>query len=444
MEASLKPDRTAAPAVLPINKVQFPKIEQLQLSNGTPVYLIQYGGQDIIDLRLVINKGGKSFETHSGLAGMTSKMLTEGTKNHTGYQLAQQLDEYGAFLHPDSGYEAASFHLTCLEKHLPNVLPLVEEVMVSPTFPEDEFVKLKERTIHQLEVEEQNTAFVARREFSKLMYGPDHPYGDVAGAETIKALKREWMVEFHERCYGPEHWSIVISGKFDQERLLENLETIFGKYDRTPKSGEPLVSKSENAPILSNSGLHYFEKADSKQSTVRLGHLGFKREHPDFHKMQVVNTILGGYFGSRLMKNIREDKGFTYNIGSAWISFRYAGIFLIQTDVGNEYIKVTLEEIKKELNKLIEEGVTENELELVKNYILGRSISARETPSQINEIVSNYLIRNQGFDTLDEKFEIIQSITTADIKALTQKYFKPEDLLIVISGKMEEKKEEEK
>ena len=136
------------------------------------------------------------------------------------------------------------------------------------------------------------------------------------------------------------------------------------------------------------------------------------------------------------MKNIREDKGYTYGIGSAWLSMKYDGLFVIQTDVGNQYIESTLAELKKEMHKLIDEGVSAAELELVRNYTLGRSATARETPSQLNNLIQNALINGFTFDEMDRKFDIVMALTPADIQRLAAQYLRPDHLLEVVCGKM--------
>lgn len=423
-------NRALAPEVLPIRQVHFPEIDSFKLKNGIPVYIIPFGGQDIVELRLV-SGGGKRYESVKGQAGFTAKMLPEGTATYTGYEFAQKLDEFGAFLGTDSGFDSSIFNLTVLEKHLGSVLPLLAELSLKPTFPEEEFTKMRDRTLQRLEVQEKNTAFVARREFNKLLFGPDHPYGSSSGKEEVKAVQLESLKAFHEDRNHPRNWAFVVSGRFSEKYLLDSLNEYFGEIDLNGNGSMQSNSLSNISPA---SGFHSFEVPDGTQGTIRLGHVGFQRNHPDFHRVQMVNTILGGYFGSRLMKNIREEKGYTYSIGSGWISYKDAGLFVIQTDVGIEYVDPALKEIKKELHKLINEGVSSDELEMVRNYLMGRSISGRETPSQIADLVTNYLVMDIPFNRIDEKFEVIRDISVQEINDLIQLYIQPEKLLEVVAG----------
>lgn len=430
-------DRTIAPQAQPLSKILFPAIRTQHLSNGIPVHYVSFGGQDVLDLR-VIFPAGKAFEKQLGVAGVAANMLLEGTAQHSGLQIAQMLDEYGSFIDHSSGFEAATFRLTTLGKHLGAVMPLFREVCQSPSFPEGELEKLLARQKQSLEVEEQKTSYIARREFNQLLFGAQHPYGRSLNSQDLDQISRAALVQFHQDQFDWSVANIVAVGGVDEAKVMALLEQHFGGMQMPGgyRGLEQAMSQGDWEKQSSDAGLHYFEKADSMQATVRVGHEAFHRNHPDYHPMQVVNTILGGYFGSRLMRNIREEKGFTYGIGSGWVAMRHSGLFIIQTDVGNEYIEPTLAEINKELELLMDKGVEEAELSLVKNYMVGKSVSGRELPSQIGETLSNAIINGLPFSALDEKFDRIMGVTTADIKTLAQKYFHPDQMIQVVSGKM--------
>ncbi|HEX2900423.1 MAG TPA: insulinase family protein, partial [Bacteroidia bacterium] len=224
----------------------------------------------------------------------------------------------------------------------------------------------------------------------------------------------------------------------DEAQLLSLLDATVGrqKLDSAEQRVSLAGSHARWAMPAPATGLQYFEKADSMQATIRVGHRAFPRSHPDHYPMQVANTVLGGYFGSRLMKNIREEKGYTYGIASAWLTMKYDGIFVVQTDVGNEYINPTLAEIKKEMQLLIDKGVTAAELDLVRNYMLGRSATGRETPSQLLSLIQNALINDFAFDEIDRKHDIMMALRPKDIQRLAAQYFQPSQLLEVVCGKM--------
>lgn len=427
-------DRSLPPDAAPMEKVLFPNVREARLRNGIPVYMVQFGTQEITEL-MALFPAGRSFEPAPAIASFTSKMLLEGTKSYSSLEFARKMNEYGAFIHPESGFESANWELSSLTKHLDNTVPLLAELLLEPRFPASELANLKERTLQNLEVEEQKTGFIARKEFNRLLHGNDHPYGRPTEREDVSALEIPELQSFHGKHFSLSNCTFIACGRFDEDKLLATLEKHFGAAFSAPVI-DTAQSQAQVEPAAHPTGLHYFEMPDSMQATVRVGHKGLKRNHPDYFPLQVLTTVLGGYFGSRLMKNIREDKGYTYGIGSAWLSMKYGGTFLIQTDVGNEYIKPTLEEIKKEMKRLIEDGLPEEEVRLVKNYMLGRSASARETPSQIAGQIKSYLVNELPFSLFDDKFDIVQSVTAEDLHQLAIKYLHPDQLLEVVAGKM--------
>ena len=402
------------------------------------MHYVPFGSQDVLDLRIIF-PSGKAFEKGNGVAGVVSSMLQEGTTSFTGFQLAQKLDEYGSFIDYSSGFETTTLRLTTLGKHMGAIMPVFREVALEPTFPEGELEKLLERQKQGLEVDEQKTAYIARREFNRLLFGSNHPYGRPVFREDLDGIQRYQLEAFHKSRYDLSAAVIVAAGGVDENRLKQLLEQNFGEVslDNGYRGLETELLSGENATETGMNGMHYFERSDSMQATLRVGHVAFRRNHPDYHPMQVVNTILGGYFGSRLMRNIREEKGYTYGIGSGWVSMRNSGIFIIQTDVGNQYIRPTLSETKKELNLLIEKGTSQEELDIVKNYMVGKSVSAREMPSQVSESLTSAVINGLDFSVLDQKFDRIMSVTTADVKRLAEQNMQPEQLLEVVSGKLE-------
>jgi len=427
-------NRTIPPVAERLRKIPLPAFESYVLSNGIPVYTLHYGNADVVDIRLLFDVGS----AHCSKAGMPRFMfsnLQEGTASYSSLALAERLDEYGAWISPDLGGEHSSIGLTSLKRHLPNTLPLLREVAFFPTFPEEEFEKMRIRSFQKLKVQEEKTKTQASRNFSRLMFGKAHPYGRSMNADVLRAISLEEGKEFYQSYFHVGNARIVVVGNFEDDEVRTLLEKNFGSL---PKPENPLKSTSLaiGRTITPGKGLHYFEMGDM-QGTVRMGHLAFKRKHPDFYPMAVVNTILGGYFGSRLMQNIREDKGYTYGIYSGWVAMRHTGFFVVQTDVGNAYIKPTIEEVHKEIQRLRTELVPEEELMMVKNYMFGQTINHRETPFQLGDLIKFSVMNDIPFSEIDKKFDIIESITAEDVLRLAQTYLKPEDMLEVVCGRMD-------
>lgn len=432
-------DRKQAPAPAALENILFPPVQIRRLSNGIPVYLCQFGTQEIIELSLTF-PAGRCYEVGMSESSFTAKMIQEGTASYNALEFARRLDFFGATLHVENGFEVSTVGLTTLSKHFDSTLPLVQEMVVAPIFPEDELQKLKQRTVQHLDVEEKKTSYIARKHFNRILFGADHPYGRNADKEDIVAIEMAPLKAFHQRYFSLVNAEIVLCGRFEEGAVMRALEANFGSADMIDPAMKVKEGESRGLPMqpAPAGAFHYYEMADSMQATIRVGHRAFQRNHPDYYGMQLLSTIYGGYFGSRLMKNIREEKGYTYGIGAGWIPMKYSGIFIVQTDVGNEYIRATLSEIEKEMRTLMETPVSEQELGLVKNYMLGRSASGRETPSQIAGYIRNILLHGLRFEELDEKFDLIQSVSAADVLRLAQTYFEPEALVQVVCGKLQQ------
>ncbi len=430
-------DRGMPPIAAPLAKILFPVLRHERLRNGVEVYMLQFGSQEVLELSAIF-PAGKCFEPAASVASFTAKMMQEGTMQHSSLEYARALDNFGAFVHLDSGYESATVGLTSLSKHIGETVPLWAEVILEPSFPANELQKMLERSLQHLDVEEQKTGYLARREYNRLLFGDLHPYGAPTRKADIEAIQLADLQAFHARNFHCANATLVAVGRFDEGRLLAALDATIGSQVLAPGQSKVdlTLSTAKWASTPAATGLHYTEKADSMQATLRVGHRGFARSHPDYYPTQVVTTLYGGYFGSRLMKNIREDKGYTYGISAAWLSMKYDGLFVIQTDVSNNYVVDTLSEIKKEMHRLIDQGVTEAELDLVRNYTLGRSATGRETPSQLNGLIQNALVNGFAMEEMDRKYDIVMALKKEDIQRLAQQYFQPENLLEVVCGKM--------
>lgn len=430
--ADLLLDRSLPPALQPNRRVQLPPLESFTLSNGMPVHLLQMGRQPVLELSIVY-PAGKSFEKTPGLSSLVNRMLSEGTRSLTGYDFARKLDAYGASIDTDSGYESATVSLTTLSKHMHHTLPLLREMVTEPRLDAADFELLVKRTLNSFAVEEQKTEFAVRREFPRLLFGAEHPYGRHIGSAEVAALRLEEFAPFHTEFYAPDHAFILAAGRFETKELLDELEAQFGGIPRRGTSAPASAAMMPTAEQVK--GFHVFPKDDARQASLRAGHTGFRRDHEDYYAMEVTNMIFGGYFSSRLNKNIREDKGYTYGIHSSWVSLRYGGYLVIQTDVGNEHIQHTLDEIRSEMMRLQDAGTKESELSLVKNYMLSRLVSSRETPAQLVETLCALFVNGIPYPELDLKFDRISAITAEQVQSAAQKWFRPQDMLEVVSGK---------
>jgi len=424
-------DRTIAPESKAFRHIPLPIYKVESLKNGIPVYILQYGNVEACEIQLVF-KAGSAYESKIGIADFAARNMSEGTKKYTALQFAQELDRYGAWVDFDAGNEFVSINLTSLSHLLKNTLPLMQQTVVFPTFPAKEFQQLKARTLQKLEVSQKKSSYIASREFPKLIYGENHPYAAITDIKELQAIELQDVIAYHDKYYGLGNAFITAVGKFNETDLMKELNAQFGDLPLSPAVRD--LPTSQTILPQTTKGRHHHE-LDGVQSTIRMGHLAFDRHHQDAEKMELVNTIFGGFFGSRLMKNIREEKGYTYGIYSQWASMLHSGMFYVHCDLGNEYVNLAIEEVQMELRKLIEQGVTEEELQLVKNYRMGKSIGERETAFKLSSLLRFSLVNNISFEKIDQKYEIFSQMNPEDVQEIAAKYYHPDDLTILVCGK---------
>ncbi|MEL6673749.1 MAG: pitrilysin family protein [Bacteroidota bacterium] len=423
-------DRSQAPAAAPFHHIPLPAYRQRTLSNGMRVFLLPFGSVEVVQVQALF-RTGVAYQTKTGLARFTTRNMLEGTTSYTSLEFAQTLDRYGAWINPEVGNESLAFSLATITDNLPHTLPLLREVLTQPTFPAEEYEQLKDRSAQKMQVSEQKTSYQAKRRFRRAMFGKAHPYGNQFGREELALLSREDLQAFYQEELHPQHMLLSVVGKFEEESLMAQLEAHFGDISHAGELDR--TSRAATAKGQWETGRIYVER-EGLQASLQLGHRGVNRFHPDYYHISIMNTLLGGYFGSRLMKNIREEKGYTYGIYSRNVSQRYEGYFVVGADVGNEYIEPTISEIKKEMKLLMDKGVESQELEVVKNYLLGQSISHRETPFDLGDLLRFSWAMDITFAEIDKKFQIITDIQPADIQEMAQKYLRPDDMLEVVAG----------
>ncbi|MEZ4904146.1 MAG: pitrilysin family protein [Spirosomataceae bacterium] len=380
-------DRTIAPDFRTIQTVHFPTPQLVTLNNGQPLYVINVGHQAVVRLEVLFEAGSWHEETE-GASFFTVKMLTEGTLKHTSAQLSNHFDQIGAFVELSHTPDRANVVVYGLTKYLSTILEMVSELISEATFPEKEFGDLRNITRQNLQINLEKNAYVASNRLKEQLFGTHHPYGRSQQERTINALKTEDLHNFYEQRIKNRPFRVFLSGQVGE--IEKNLVNQFLGQITIKESDQSLPEyevKTQAAPYI-------LEKMEAMQSSIRVGRRLFNRQHPDFYRMIVANEVLGGYFGSRLMRNIREDKGFTYGISSNLALMRREGYWVIGTDVKKEFREATLVEIQKEMTVLQTELVGENELETVKNYMAGEFAGSLNTPFEIADRVRLMVLEN--------------------------------------------------
>jgi len=408
----------------------FPAIapEQHILPNQLPLFVINAGSQALCKIEMVFN-AGNYFETGALIAKATNSLMREGTTSKSAGEIAELLDYYGAFLETAVYKDKASVILYSLNKHLSKTLPVMMDIIQNAIFPEKELTLYKTNQKQKFLVNQQKVDFVARNHFNALLF-KDTPYDQFAEAENYDKLTQAQLQSFFKERYANHASYMVIAGNIAPDVLNQVIDAAGSLPLKTENKVLPYVNAISGRQEL------FIEKKDAMQSAIRIGRRLFNKNHSDYFGMQLLNTILGGYFGSRLMSNIREDKGYTYGIGSGVASLLHDGFFYISTEVGVDVTKATLTEIYKEIEILQQNLVTNEELELVKNYLLGTFLRSVDGPFAMSDkftSIKDYGLTNEFYINY---VNYIKQAKAEDLLLLAQKYLNKNDLSELVVGKI--------
>jgi zinc protease len=411
------------------DSIELPEITHKVLSNGVPVYFVNAPYLEVLEVQMVFNSGSW-WQDKMLQAKFTALMLFEGSKNYLSSELSEKFDSLGAFVNAqaDKDYGVISLYVT--SDKLKEVLPLFEEVVKFPTFPDDEFQKVINESKQQFIVNEEKDVNIARKLFIKNIFGESHSYGKSSSLIDFDEINTTDLKSFYKQFYSSSNCTMFLSGDVNDD-VINQIDSCFGSdWEASNKDVKEPVFKVE-----STVGKHYFEKENSLQSAIRVGAITIGRTHEDFNKLQIVNTILGGYFGSRLMKNIREDKGYTYGVGAGLIALRSSTYFTINTEVKAEVTQKALDEIYKEIEILKTTLVSDKEMELVKNYLIGELYRSIDGPFNLLEKWKGIILNNLGDNYFKDLFDSVKNITAIDVKSIANKYYKEESLIEVVVGR---------
>ncbi len=402
--------------------------QKMVLDNGVEVYAIDAGAQDVLQLEMVFY-AGNSFEKKNAVAATTSHMLKNGTSAKTAFELNEHFEYYGAYCTRSCHNETASVTLHTLTRHLPELLPVIKEMVTDAVFPEEELAIYKQNSKQKLSVNLQKCDFVANRLIDAYLFGEQHPYGKYVIAEDYDALTTDMLKAHFKEYYVDGHCVMFVAGKLPGD-LFEQLNKHFGKLDIKP--GKKTIT-SIVQPAL-NKKYRIANDANGVQGAIRIARPFPNRLHPDFMKMMVLNTVYGGFFGSRLMSNIREEKGYTYGIHSYVQNHIEDTALLISTEAGKDVAEKTVEEVYNEMTILKEELIDEEELLLVRNYLIGSILGDLDGPFHIIGRWKNIILNDLNEQYFYDSIKMIKTITAEELKSLANKYFVPDDFyeLIVI------------
>ncbi len=424
------PNRTTTPNIkdaVDLNLTLKP-IEKFSLSNGVPIHFINAGAEDVLMVEWVFN-AGNSFEEQNIVASATNYLLKNGTIQKTAFQINEHFEYYGAYLNRSCHNEKATITLHCLSKHLSVLLPVIREIITESVFPAEELEIYKQNSKQKLAVNLQKCDFVGNRLIDVYLYGSNHPYGKFNNAVDYDLLQTDWIKTFYHNYYQNGKCIIFAAGKLPVD-FQEQFNRFFGDLI----INQPIDKPRHTALPASQKKFRIINDPKGVQGAIRLARPFPNRHHPDFKKAIILNNLFGGFFGSRLMSNIREEKGYTYGISSYFQNHYYQTAWLISTEAGKEVCEAAIEEIYKEMKLLREDLVEDEELLLVKNYMMGTNLGDVDGPFKIIARWKNLILNDLDESYFYDSMNTIKNITAEELMKLSIKYLQPEDFfeLVVI------------
>jgi zinc protease len=421
-------DRKIAPRVKSIESIDFPEVEFHSLKNGIPVYIMNSGTQDIVKLDILV-EAGQWFSDNIMIPFYCNRMLMEGSKKYSHAEIAEKLDYYGTFSNFECGKHFAHIQLFTLTNFFKQSVEIFEDFVKKPVFPEDKLKVMVQNDMQQFVVSREKTEVLAADEFFPRIFGNNHPYGKVRKLEHFENISLEQIKQFHQRYYNATNCIIMVSGKLDQQ-VKNVLQSHFGESDWTGLKANP----GPGAFVDSIPGRYNVHKAGAFQSSLLIGKRTINKLHEDYFGLSILNTILGGYFGSRLMTNLREKSALTYGIYSGLMSMLHAGTFTISANVNGNESEKAVSQIYKELRILKEEKVSDDELQMVKNYLAGDMLRTFDGPLALSEIFLDLLAYNLDYEHYQNYFKTLKSITSEKLRELANIYLDEDSFIEVIAG----------
>lgn len=416
-------DRKTPPSFEAATTFTLPPATKQTLSNGIDVLIVRDVKQDVYKLELLF-EAGKWFEPHAGISHFTAHLLEKGTRSKDSTQIAEAFDRLGAHVEISPGYDYSSISLYGLKKNWEEAFALFTEILQEPTFPKDELELMKSIFVQSLKVNLEKNNFVASQLIRKNVFGAQHPYGSSLTEIEAMRLEPEQLKSFHEKFYQPFVILLTVGPQFDERDILSSLAQYSGKKS----VAQPL---GQTGPLQK---LEMVSKEESSQTALRIGKRSLLKTDPDYVDFLMFNHLLGGYFGSRLMKNIREEKGLTYGIYSSLQSYRHDSLWMIGAEVNKENRELALSEIVAEVNQMLEVPFPLEELETAKSHFLGSLQSEVANPFSVTDKLKNIYLHKLSADFYSLLFERVRQITTDDLQRVGQLHFQTETFSTVTVG----------
>ena len=429
-----RPDRSRPPALGSAPQLNLPPIQKRMLSNGLPVWVIETHEVPLVQANLVVLAGsGDDPAGKFGVASMTAAMLDEGAGSRSALELADAVDFLGANLTTGSTFDESVVRLNVPAPRLGDALPLMADVALHPTFPAQDLDRLRQERLTALLQARDDPQAIAPRAFQRIVFGATHRYGTSAtGTEgTLKSFAPTDLRAFHDAFYQPSNATLVVVGDVTTDAVVPMLEKSFGVWKSTGAVRRPAVP---TAPQLTSGQIYLVDKPDAAQSVIQIGWVGVARSTPDYFKIQVTNTILGGSFSSRLNQNLREEHGYAYGAGSGFDMRLSAGTFVARAAVQTDKTADALHEFFNELNGIGAKPVGNDELTRAKNYLALSFPGQFETASDLSQEIEDLIVYKLPDDYYQRYVPEIQKVTAADVQKTATTYIQPSKFAVVVVG----------
>lgn len=406
------------PVIHPMDVQELPLPVVRNLPNGIPLYNIS--GDNSPALRLeILFKGGYAIQDKPLQATITNRMLREGAGKMTGQEISQKLDYYGAWIETYSSQNCNHLVLYSLSKHFLSIVKLLEDIIKNPTFTEDNLELVKRNGKACFEINSQKVDIVSQRYFENALWGTEHPLAHIVETSDYDNITRDDVKSYYRKVYNSNNCVIFLSGELTND-IYEGLSNCFG----LEKWGsDNIIDKQSVQPPTTEYGKRKVSLPNSIQSDVKIGFMAMDASHENFHAFRFLSVLLGGYFGSRLMSNIREENGYTYHIASEVDAYGHHNAFMISSETANEYVTPCINEIYKEIKRLYTEPIPETEVEHVRNYILGEMCRECEGMTAKAEVFVNAWLSGNDLSSVNEYLKVVKSITAQELSAVAKRWF---------------------
>ena len=427
-------DRSTPPKPGPPPEVKLPEIQKRSLSSGLPVWIVEQHEVPVVQIDLLVKSGSAADPAGKyGLASFTAAMLDEGAGSRDALQIADAIDYLGAKLSTGSGVDASSVRLHVPVTRLSDALPVMADVAIRPTFPQREIDRLRDERLTDLRQARDDPAEIVRAAFPLVVFGPQHRYG-TGGAGTIASIQSftaDDLRAVHAARYQPENSALLVVGDIKPDAVVPLLEQAFGSWKPSASTAAP-ASVPEPAQLRARRVV-IVDKPAAAQSQIRIGFVGVPRSTPDYYPIEVLNTILGGSFTSRLNQNLREQHGYAYGAGSTFDMRRVAGSFLAAAGVQTDKTAESVGEFFKELTGMLK-PVPADEITRAKNYLALGYPRDFETTRDIAAELADMVVYDLPADYFNTYVQKIQAVTPEQVQAAAKKYIQPDKFAVVIVG----------